>query len=86
MVTQRAIGLNHLRSKGSGKTAMRLRIDRHLTRYNEENAGNCVRNRYDDFNPFLDHFCGDGTPDISKPEKVLDAWRLCRRMRSFVLC
>src|SRR5688500_63441 len=44
--------------KGSGKTAMRLQIARHLQRYNHEHAGEGVFViHYEDFNPFLDRFC-----------------------------
>jgi len=73
--------------KGSGKTAMRLQIDRHLTRYNQENIDKRVYViRYDDFNPFLDHFAERiGRFHSKKPEKVLDAWRLWDHMDS-ILC
>ncbi|MEM9825000.1 MAG: hypothetical protein AAF958_00340 [Planctomycetota bacterium] len=73
--------------KGSGKTAMRLQIDRHLRRFNEEHAGSRVfLIRYDDFNPFLDHFCERlGKRTTRKPEKVLDAWRLWDHMDA-ILC
>ena len=46
-----------LGEKGSGKTAMRLQIARHLERYNDQHPER--RNfviHYDDFNPFLDRF------------------------------
>lgn len=73
--------------KGSGKTAMRLQIDRHLQRYNQENANQQVFViRYDDFNPFLDHFCERMSRRTTrKPEKVLDAWKLWDHMDS-ILC
>lgn len=73
--------------KGSGKTAMRLQIDRHLSRYNQEHPNRRVFIiRYDDFNPFLDHFCERlGTFHSKKPEKVLDAWKLWDHMDS-ILC
>ncbi len=73
--------------KGSGKTAMRLQIDRHLSRYNQENSSKRVYViRYDDFNPFLDHFCERmGRFHSKKPEKVLDSWRLWDHMDS-ILC
>jgi hypothetical protein len=73
--------------KGSGKTAMRLQIDRHLTRHSEEHPQDRVFViRYDDFNPFLDHFCERISRRLSKkPEKVLDAWRLWDHMDS-ILC
>jgi len=73
--------------KGSGKTAMRLQIDRHLTRYNQENPSKRVYViRYDDFNPYLDHFAERiGRFQSKKPEKVLDSWRLWDHMDS-ILC
>lgn len=73
--------------KGSGKTAMRLQIDRHLSRFNHEHPSRRVFIiRYDDFNPFLDHFCDRlGRFHSRKPEKVLDAWRLWDHMDS-ILC
>ena len=73
--------------KGSGKTAMRLQVDRHLERYNQENLDKKVFViHYDDFNPFLDHFCERMSKRTTrKPEKVLDAWRLWDHMDS-ILC
>ncbi len=73
--------------KGSGKTAMRLQIDRHLNKYNQENPSKRVYViRYDDFNPFLDHFAERVSRFTArKPEKVLDTWRLWDHMDS-ILC
>ncbi|MEM8911595.1 MAG: hypothetical protein AAGC97_07480 [Planctomycetota bacterium] len=73
--------------KGSGKTAMRLQIDQHLVSFNRENPTKRVYIiRYDDFNPFLDHFCQRlGRRAAKKPEKALDAWRLWDHMDS-ILC
>lgn len=73
--------------KGSGKTAMRLQIDRHLKHYNDENPTRRVYViRYDDFNPFLDHFCERMSRRVArKPDRVLDAWRLWDHMDS-ILC
>jgi len=73
--------------KGSGKTAMRLQIDRHLSRYNDEHPDRRVFViRYDDFNPFLDHFRERlGAFHSKKPDKTLDAWRLWDHMDS-ILC
>jgi hypothetical protein len=73
--------------KGSGKTAMRLQIDRHLDRYSQENPRQRVYViHYDDFNPFLDHFCERQSRRTNrKPEKVLEAWRLWDHMDS-ILC
>jgi hypothetical protein len=73
--------------KGSGKTAMRLQVDRHLQRFNAENPNRRVYViPYDDFNPFLDHFCERMSRRVSrKPDRVLDAWRLWDHMDS-ILC
>lgn len=73
--------------KGSGKTAMRLQIDRHLVRYNQENPNRRIYIiRYDDFNPFLDHFRERVSWRASKkPERVFAAWRLWDHMDS-ILC
>jgi len=73
--------------KGSGKTAIRLQVDRHITRHNEEHPDARVFViHYDDFNPFLDHFCERMSRRTNKkPEKVLEAWRLWDHMDS-ILC
>lgn len=73
--------------KGSGKTAMRLQIDRHLGRFNVEHPNNRVFVvRYDDFNPFLDHFRERLSRRTSrKPERVLELWKLWDHMDA-ILC
>ncbi len=73
--------------KGSGKTAMRLQIDRHLASYNREHPTSRINViRYDDFNPFLDHFQERlSWRSNKKPEKVFDAWRLWDHMDA-ILC
>lgn len=73
--------------KGSGKTAMRLQVDRHLAKYSDENPSKRIYViHYDDFNPFLDHFCERMSRRTSKkPEKVLESWRLWDHMDS-ILC
>lgn len=73
--------------KGSGKTAMRLQIDRHLLRYNQDKPQERVYViRYDDFNPFLDHFRERlSRRTAKKPERVLESWRLWDHMDS-ILC
>ena len=73
--------------KGSGKTAMKLQIDQHLAKYNRENPHSRVYViRYDNFNPFLDHFAErQGRRTAKKPDKVLDAWRLWDHVDS-ILC
>lgn len=73
--------------KGSGKTAMRLQIDRHLAAYNVEHPTKRINViRYDDFNPFLDHFRERlSRRSAKKPERVLEAWRLWDHMDA-ILC
>ena len=65
--------------KGSGKTAMRLQIARHLDEYNAQNKDQRLYViEYDDFNPFLDRF----RETISRrrrrrrADKVLAEWKL----------
>ncbi|MFP4674340.1 MAG: hypothetical protein ACLFO5_07110 [Opitutales bacterium] len=61
--------------KGSGKTAMRLMMERRLEAYNETRSGNRVwRVRYDDLNPILDRLSHNLS--LSSPEDCLDKIRL----------
>ena len=73
--------------KGSGKTAMRLQIERQIDQYNDEHPGDRVfMIRYDDFNPFLDHFFERlGKRYASNDSKGLDRWRLWDHMDA-ILC
>ena len=73
--------------KGSGKTAMRLQIRRHLKKFNQENPSSRVFTiAYDDFNPFLDHFSERMSRRVRrKPDRVLKEWKLWDHMDS-ILC
>ena len=73
--------------KGSGKTAMRLQILRHLKKFNQEHPGERIYTiAYDDFNPFLDHFSERMSRRTNrKPERVLKEWKLWDHMDS-ILC
>lgn len=73
--------------KGSGKTAMRLQIRRHLQRFNQEHPNARIYTiPYDDFNPFLDHFSERMSRRTNrKPERVLKEWKLWDHMDS-ILC
>lgn len=73
--------------KGSGKTAMRLQILRHLEKFNRDNPSDRLFTvAYDDFNPFLDHFSERMSRRVSrKPERVLKEWKLWDHMDS-ILC
>ena len=66
--------------KGSGKTALRLQIARHLAEHNRRNPLRRVFViQYDDFNPFLDKF-RDGLWGSKAPEQVLQQWMLWDHM------
>ena len=73
--------------KGSGKTAMRLQILRHLKKFNQEHPTQRIYTiPYDDFNPFLDHFSERMSRRTNrKPERVLKEWKLWDHMDS-ILC
>jgi len=66
--------------KGSGKTALRLQIARHLTDHNADNPEHqTLVIAYDDFNPFLDRF-RDRFFGRRKPERLVKQWRLWDHM------
>jgi len=66
--------------KGSGKTALRLQIARHLAEFNRRNPLRRVFViQYDDFNPFLDRF-REGIWGSKAPEQVLQQWMLWDHM------
>lgn len=66
--------------KGSGKTALRLQIARHLADFNRRNPLRRVFViQYDDFNPFLDRF-REGVWGSKAPEQVLQQWMLWDHM------
>ena len=64
--------------KGSGKTALRLQIVRHLADYNADHPGRrTFVVQYDDFNPFLDRFRDHfGSRRRRRTERVLEQWKL----------
>ena len=67
--------------KGSGKTAMRLQIARHLEEYNGQNpTKRLFIIHYDDFNPFLDRFADRMSQRRRRADKVLAQWRLWDHM------
>ncbi len=67
--------------KGSGKTAIRLQIARHLTDYNADHPEHQVFVvQYDDFNPFLDRFRERFSGRRRRPPRVLGQWRLWDHM------
>ena len=67
--------------KGSGKTALRLQLARHLTDYNAEHPQDQVFVvQYDDFNPFLDRFRDRFSGRRCRPERALEQWRLWDHM------
>ncbi len=67
--------------KGSGKTAIRLQLARHLTDYNAEHPERQVFVvEYADFNPFLDRFRDRFSGRRRRPERALEQWRLWDHM------
>ncbi len=71
--------------KGSGKTAMRLQIVRHVADYNRSHPdGRLFTIEYDDFNPFLDRFRDRLITRRLSPERVLSQWKLWDHMDSIL--
>ncbi|WP_254507468.1 hypothetical protein [Anatilimnocola floriformis] len=67
--------------KGSGKTAMRLQLARHLEAFNDQSpARRLFVVHYDDFNPFLDRFRDRLGSRNRRPDKVLQNWKLWDHM------
>jgi hypothetical protein len=63
--------------KGSGKTAIRLQLARHLADYNAEHPDKQVLVvAYDDFNAFLDRFRDRFSGRRRRAERMLEQWRL----------
>lgn len=67
--------------KGSGKTAIRLQLARHLTDYNAEHPEHQVFVvQYDDFNAFLDRFRDRFSGRRRRADRALEQWRLWDHM------
>ncbi|MBN2217038.1 MAG: hypothetical protein JW719_06650 [Pirellulales bacterium] len=67
--------------KGSGKTALRLQLVRHLADYNADHPdARVLVVEYADFNPFLDRFRERFRGRRRKIERVLDHWKLWDHM------
>ncbi len=67
--------------KGSGKTAIRLQIDRHLAEYNADHPDQRVFViQYDDFNPFLDRFRDTLSGRRRRIDRALQRWMLWDHM------
>lgn len=63
--------------KGSGKTAIRLQLARHLADHNAEQPEHQVFVvEYDDFNAFLDRFRDTYSGRRRRPDRLLEQWRL----------
>jgi hypothetical protein len=67
--------------KGSGKTALRLQIVRHLCDYNKAHPqARTYVIEYDDFNPFLDRFRDRFGARHRRADRVLADWKLWDHM------
>jgi hypothetical protein len=63
--------------KGSGKTALRLQITRHLADYNADHPqARVFVIQYDDFNPFLDRSRERFSGRRRRADRVLSQWKL----------
>lgn len=63
--------------KGSGKTAIRLQIVRHLADHNADHPEHqAFAVQYDDFNAFLDRFRDRFSGRRRRADRVLEQWRL----------
>lgn len=71
--------------KGSGKTAMRLQLAKHLEQYSQRHpGGRLFVIHYDDFNPFLDRFRDKLGSRNRRPDRVLQHWKLWDHMDSIL--
>jgi hypothetical protein len=71
--------------KGSGKTAMRLQLARHLDQFNADHRGKkLLVIHYDDFNPFLDRFRERLSRRNQRADRVLLQWKLWDHMDSIL--
>ena len=67
--------------KGSGKTALRLQIARHIEVYNRTHPESQLFTiEYDDFNPFLDRFRERMASRQSRADRMLTQWKLWDHM------
>lgn len=67
--------------KGSGKTAMRLQLARHLDHHNDQHPGRRIFVvHYDDFNPFLDRFRDRLASRHRKADRTLGLFKLWDHM------
>jgi hypothetical protein len=72
--------------KGSGKTALRLQITRHLAQYNQDHpAARVFVIEYDDFNPFLDRFRDRFGARHRSAGKLLGDWKLWDHMDAILM-
>jgi len=70
-----------LGEKGSGKTALRMQITRHLAQHNRQHPDARVFSiQYDDFNPFLDRFAETLSTRRRQARRALTEWKLWDHM------
>jgi hypothetical protein len=71
--------------KGSGKTAMKLQLGRHLEQFNHDHPERQLFViHYDDFNPFLDRFRDRLSRRNQAADRVLRQWKLWDHMDSIL--
>lgn len=72
--------------KGAGKTAMRLQIVEHISRYNRDNPRQQIYViEYDDFNPYLDRFRDRQFGRRRRADRALKQWKLWDHMDAILM-
>lgn len=73
--------------KGSGKSALRLALEKNIAHFNREHAGGILLIKYDDFNSFLDAFKRRGDQDRKRETPItLKDFGLAQHLDAILIC